>query len=735
MKTVTPSILYDLIDLSDVRISPDGKRVAFVRTSVDRTADAYTRNVWGMTLEGGAEPQPWTASGKDSMPRWSPDGARLAFLSGRGEKPAIYLLPERGEAQLAAAHPVGVDGFVWSPDGARLAFTAAVHADERRAEDATDATNAPAAAVVAFEARQEKERREQAEKKRIDPRTITRVPYRTGVSYTEDRFRQIYVCGAPTRPGERAAAQRLTAQDAGFGAVSWSRDGRALYSTLTREPENPRWYAFHDVVRLSSQGSGDGEPALQRLTAAGHSCTDPRVSPDGRWVAFLRTREQRYGHHVTTLALLPADGGEALDLTEAFDRSVLEFAWSPDGSHLYFTLQSDGGVNLWRVAAPAAASLEDELQAVNIPTNIRGRLLGDLGFSRRLLDAMQRSNVRTVGEWLDFRAAGGVLQEERVTGMEQLTRGTHEISSFDAGPDGRIVYVLHTASDPAALCLREPNGVTRVLYAPNSAVLAETALAAVEEIVFSSDEHTVQGWALMPPDFDPLRRYPVVVEIHGGPHAQWSPGTPSLFAEFQVLAARGYIVFFCNPRGSDGYGEAFTAANWKDWGDGPMRDVLSGLGALQARGCVDAERLAITGGSYGGYLTAWIIAHTDRFRAAVAQRGVFNLLSARNTSDIPTFFDFELGVNPWEDASSLWQMSPIAHAQSINTPLLIEHSDLDYRVPVEQAEQLFQALAVMKKTVEFVRYPREGHELSRSGEPGHRVTRLRRITDWFDRFC
>jgi len=739
MKTVTPSILYDLIDLSDVRISPDGRRVAFVRSSVDRTADSYTRNVWGCELHGRSEPEPWTNSGKDGTPRWSPDGTRLAFLSGRGEKSALYVLPARGEAQLAVSHSVGIDGFAWSPDGARVAFIAPVHADERRAEDAdVSAADAPAAAVPrsAFELRQEKERRERAAALRVDPRTIRRVPYRTGVSYTDERFHQIYACDMPARPGvdARASAQRLTGADAGFGLPAWSRDGGALFSTLTRDPDNPRWYLYHDVVRLPARSSGEGDVAVQRLTAAGYSCTNVRVSPDGRWVAFLRTREDRAGHRVATLALLSTDGAAPVDLTAEFDRNVLDFAWSPDGAYVYFTLQSEGAVNLWRVVTPAAESLQEELRAARIPTGIRGRLLADLGLSRRLLSALQRSDIRTVGDLLEFQNAGGVLQEESNAGVEQLTRGVHEISAFDVGPDGQVAYVVHTASDPAVLCLREANGATRVLYAPNAEVLAGCALGAVEEVIFTSDEHMIQGWVLTPPDFDPLRRYPLVVEIHGGPHAQWSPGTPSLFAEFQVLAARGYVVFFCNPRGSDGYGEAFTAANWKDWGDGPLRDVLSGVDALLARGFVDAEQMMITGGSYGGYLTAWIIAHTDRFRAAVAQRGVYNLLSARNTSDIPTFFDFELGVTPWEDAPLLWQMSPIAHVQSINTPLLIEHSDLDYRVPIEQGEQLFQALAVMKKTVEFVRYPREGHELSRSGEPAHRAARLQRIVDWFDRF-
>jgi dipeptidyl aminopeptidase/acylaminoacyl peptidase len=216
---------------------------------------------------------------------------------------------------------------------------------------------------------------------------------------------------------------------------------------------------------------------------------------------------------------------------------------------------------------------------------------------------------------------------------------------------------------------------------------------------------------------------------------QWDAGYPSLFVELQSLAQRGYLVFFCNPRGSAGYGEAFMAANWRDWGEGPMRDVMNGVDLLIERGFVDENRLCVTGGSYGGYLTAWIVGHTDRFRAAVAQRGVYNLLSIRNTSDIPFFFDFEFGMTPSEDAAALWRHSPLAYADAVNTPLLIEHSENDYRCPIEQAEQMFQALSVSKKTVTLVRWPREGHELSRAGEPRHRTARLERMLEWFDRFC
>jgi dipeptidyl aminopeptidase/acylaminoacyl peptidase len=732
MKTITPATLYDLIELSDVRISPDGAHVAFVRMSVDRAGNAYHRSIWLKALNGDAPAEPVTGSTKDNAPRWSPDG-RLAFLSGRGDKPQVFVLPARGEARAVASHANGVGAFEWSPDGKRLAFTASMRADERAAETAAT-TAEPSATKSAFDSRQEKERKEHDDKERFDPRNVTRVPYRSGTSYIDDRWQQIYVVDVPASFGEPgdATPKRLTDLDVGYAVPTWSHDGAVLYSTVTREPDGARPYAYHDVVRLSAS-----EPSneIKRLTSAGHSCFEPKTSPDGKWVAFMRMREERLGHHPACLAVIPTDGGEPIDLTASLDRDVQSFVWGHDSEHVYFTLQKDGAVNLWRATVPAAISLDAELRTANIPTTIRGRLIDDLNVSKRLVHALRRVGVRTVGELLTFQEQNGTLQEDTSIILEPLTGGAQDVTWFDVDVNGRVVYVAGTAQDLSALYAREPNGVITTLYAPNTKPLLEHSLGAIEAISYPSDEHTIQGWIVTPPGFDPAKRHPLAVNIHGGPHLQWSPGHPSLFLELQTLAARGYVVFFCNPRGSSGYGEAFTAANWKDWGDGPMHDIMRGVDAVLARGFVDEDRLAVTGGSYGGYMTTWIIAHTDRFRAAVAQRGVYNLLSVRNTSDIPLFFDFEFGASPWEDGVKLWELSPIAHAPNINTPLLIEHSELDYRVPVEQGEQLFQALSVMKKPVEFVRYPREGHELSRSGEPEHRIKRLNRIADWFDRFC
>jgi dipeptidyl aminopeptidase/acylaminoacyl peptidase len=206
-----------------------------------------------------------------------------------------------------------------------------------------------------------------------------------------------------------------------------------------------------------------------------------------------------------------------------------------------------------------------------------------------------------------------------------------------------------------------------------------------------------------------------------------------MWHEWQILAARGYVVFACNPRGSDGYGRDFRAALLSRWGEADLPDLLSGIEQVLARGYTDPERLVVTGGSYGGFMTTWVIGHSDRFKAAVAQRGVYDLISFYGTTDIPLFGEREFSTVPWEDPQKLWHYSPLAHVEEMHTPLLLIHSANDFRAPIPAAEGLFVALRRLKRDVELVRYPQDGHELSRSGEPKHRVDRLDRIVAWFDR--
>jgi len=208
-----------------------------------------------------------------------------------------------------------------------------------------------------------------------------------------------------------------------------------------------------------------------------------------------------------------------------------------------------------------------------------------------------------------------------------------------------------------------------------------------------------------------------------------------MWHEWQTMAAAGYICFFCNPRGSEGYGDQWRDAIHGSWGEADQDDIHAGIDALIARGNVDVQRIAVTGGSYGGYMTTWLISHSDRFRCAVAARGVYNLLTEHSTSDAHELIEIEFSGYPWDLYEELWDHSPLAHAHKINTPLLLLHSERDYRVPISEAEQLFAILRRQKKVVELVRYPREGHELTRTGEPEHRADHMRRTLAWFNRYC
>jgi dipeptidyl aminopeptidase/acylaminoacyl peptidase len=711
MKSITPDSLYDIVLLDDVRVSPDGRRAAFVRTSVDRSGDKYNRTIWIKDLANLDEPaEPLTGNTKDGSPRWNHDGSRLAFISGRDDKPQVFVLPMSGEARSVTSHPNGVGTFEWSPDGKRIAFTANMRRDECEKEDAeksevgsresADGDQSPISNLQspvkdAWDLKREKEQKQHEEELRLDPRVVSRVPYRTGTSFIEERYAHIYVIDVPASFAEPNSAKprRLTPNDsvASFAAPQWSVDGKSLFSTYTRDPDSGELFRYADIVRFkirTTTKSLEGTWSFERLPVRDHSCYEPLPSPDGRWLAFNRSFDDPKAYQPGTLAIMPIRGGDAIDLTQTLDRSLGQFKWSPDGRYLYFTLLSEGAVNLFR---------------------------------KRIVERTNKS-----------KKSGA----RKVTGkVEQLTDAVHEISAFDVAPDGRVVFIASTPEDSCALFMLEKNGRIRPLYRPNAKFLNEHAVGKVEALSYESDGFTIHGWLMTPADFDKKKRYPLVVQMHGGPHVMWGAATRLIWHEFQAMLGAGYLVFYCNPRGSDGYGCDFWHANRGDWGDGPMRDVLRGVDLLVSRGFVDSKRLCITGGSYAGYLTAWIIGRDHRFAAACSQRGVYNLVSMRNTTDIPFFNDREAGgITPWDDVQELWRQSPVSLAPNVQTPLLIEHSEQDYRVPIEQAEQLFQALKLMKKTVELVRWPREGHELSRAGEPKHRAERIRRMIEWFNTY-
>jgi acylaminoacyl-peptidase len=272
----------------------------------------------------------------------------------------------------------------------------------------------------------------------------------------------------------------------------------------------------------------------------------------------------------------------------------------------------------------------------------------------------------------------------------------------------------------------------RAITSLNAALLGARYVAEPERVQFAgADGWVIEGWLLRPRGFEPGKQWPLVLEIHGGPHGAYGH---SFFHEFQVLAGRGYAVLYTNPRGSHAYGDTFVRACVGDWGGKDYLDLMAGVDHALGLGWVDRDRLYVTGGSYGGFMTNWIVGHTDRFKAAVTQRSISNNVSAFGTSDIGWhFWRYEMGdATPWRDEHKLLERSPLTYVENVTTPLLILHAEKDLRCPIEQAEQFFVALKLLGKEAVFVRYQDDTHELTRGGKPKNRIDHARRVADWFD---
>ncbi len=668
---ITAEDLYRITLVEDPHISPDGRWIAYVQVTVDKLDNGYKRNIWLASTEG-ESPFQLTRSGKDSQPRWSPDGKFLAFTSSRDEKPQIYLLPitaHGGEPRALTSLPNGANNPAWSADSTQIAFLSGMNAEARAREDKDIEDPKP---QDKLEGKHRKERKDLEESKRWDPRVVERIPYRSGTSYLTDNFTQVYVISvAEDLPKEEAKPRRLTNVNADHNPPQWSPDGQYILTARMSDPNTDEPWRWSVLFRIHV---ADGEH--EQLTDNDFSSFAPLVSPDGQWIAFGRLPREQLSERYNRLAIMPFSGREIRDLSLPLDRDVADIKWSPDSQAALFTVWNEGHVELYRA-------------------NLDG------------------------------------------SGIDTLIAKAMDVESFDVHAEAGIAFVGSTVADPSELywqdsSIDEPAQLTTV----NQKFLESVTVGPYHEIRWQSPSSTeIQGWYMLPVGYEEGKLYPLALNIHGGPHVMWGPTFKSQWHEWQFQAARGYIVFFCNPRGSDGYGEAFQMALHAAWGPVAMDDIMAGVDAIMAKGFVDSKRLAITGGSYGGFMTTWITSHTDRFVTAASLRGVYNMLSFSGTTDIVSFTSNEMGVEPWEDPTFLWENSPLAHAHKIKTPMLLMHSENDFRVPISEGEQMYTYIRRTGGKVKLVRFPREGHELTRTGEPEHRVSSLLHIINWFDEYC
>lgn len=556
-------------------------------------------------------------------------------------------------------------------------------------------------------------------------------------------------------------ATRITDFAAAVDDFCWSPDGGSLavvsregpvVKTDTHDDEEPK----SDVklitrIRYRSDDEGflderprniwivplDGNDPRQ-LTHSDVDDRDPVWSPNGREIAFVTNRtETRHINSASEIWTVNVESGAEHRVLGGNDAKFSSPSWSPDGSAI-------AAIGHWEAAAGNAP--DSRVWVVRLPHGEPVNITPDFDRSATdtaMSDVFQSSTVRPIwspsGDTVYFLASdSGATHLCSVSSaggsVEKLTRSKQRVSAAAIDSDGeRFAVVVATAVNPGEICLVTAEGLEgKPITDLNRESLSELRLSQPDRFtVDAPDGRLIQAWMLKPVDFDPSVKYPMILQIHGGPHGMYAD---AFMHEFQLMAARGYVVVYCNPRGSSGYGEEFTRASHSCWGEADMPDLMAVVDHVVAQDFVDENRLGVTGGSYGGFMTLWMIGHTDRFKAAVAQRNVSNLYSFYGTSDIGwTFGEYEFDGKPWERREHFMKYSPISYVENMLTPLLLIHSEKDFRCPIEQSEQVFISLQRLGRDVEFVRFPDENHNLSRSGKPRHRIERLEHIIGWFDR--
>ena len=546
-------------------------------------------------------------------------------------------------------------------------------------------------------------------------------------------------------------ARQLTHLAYGVAEAHWRSDSAALtfISRGHKDREHKRVEKLRDekiIERLPFKFDGvgylqpeyanlwlvklDQEP--QQLSNDEFDHADPIWSPDAAVIAFVTVSRAELEHtRLADVYLFDCSKGESVCLTNTVG-PAFHPAWSPDGTQIAYIGHDNHLGNASNEALWIVSRTGGDTQLVS--TGFEYGLENSVGSDSRLGRFSQRPIWSEQGIFfVATRAAKTRLYCYADGTISELTDDAAPSISGFTHAHGRTAFTGARFTHPEALFMRDEDGTIRLLFDPNDQLLATLQTTEPDHVAFTGeDDLPLEGWVLKPHDFKTGQKYPLILYIHGGPHSAYGH---AFMHEFQMLAAAGFGVLYVNPRGGTGYGQEFRSLVRQDFGGNDYRDLMRAVDVAETWDWVDSERLGVAGGSYGGYMTNWIISHTDRFKAANTQRCLSNLMSFFGTSDIgPYFGEDEFGGKPWADIRTFIERSPIRYVDRISTPLLIIHSDEDHRCPVEQAEQLYTALKVLEQPVRFIRFPREGHELSRSGEPLHRIARIEYILDWFGHY-
>jgi dipeptidyl aminopeptidase/acylaminoacyl peptidase len=630
-----PMTFDDLIKLhrvSGIAVSKDGKWVAYSVSTPDLDANRSASNLWIISASGGA-PVQVSQGGRDNSPAWSPDGKTLAFLSARDGNSQVYLLSmDGGEAKKLTKLSTGADLFHWSPDGKIIAFTSSVYPD--CAEDVCN-----------------EKRDEEKEKSKVKARLYDHLLYRHWDHWSEGKRSHLFVI--PTDGS--AAARDLTSganydvppeERSGPGDFNFSPDSAEIcYSAVTDKVEATSTNADLFLVPVAG---GDSK----RITSQPGFDGNPVYSPDGRHIAYHAQLTAGYESDRWRVMLYDRQSGKSENLSEGFDRSAADLAWSPDSKTIFFLAENETQQPLYAMEAHVGAT------------------------PKKVLDGFNAEFA--------FSADGRTL----VTARTSLVMPSEIFAS--SGDGSGIKQLTHT----------------------NEAILAQVEMNQPESFWFDGAEGTkVEAMLIRPPQFSATQNYPLLVLLHGGPQTMWSNGWGYRW-NAQVFSGAGYVTLMINRRGSTGFGQKFTDEITDDWGGKAYVDVMKGIdAAIEKYPFIDKSRLAAAGGSYGGYMADWLATHTDRFKAIITHAGVYDKVSMYATEEL-WFEEHDEKGTPWGAPENYKKFSPSTYAADLGknkTPTLVIAGERDFRVPYTQSLELFDTLQRQGVPSELLIFPDEGH--------------------------
>jgi dipeptidyl aminopeptidase/acylaminoacyl peptidase len=682
-RNITEKDLFNFVWAGDTQISPDGSRVAFVRVTVNEKKDGYNTAIWSVSPATG-ETHQLTAGPRDSTPRWSPDGKFLVFVrvtekDGRPDLPQLFMLPMAGGDSFQFTTVArGAGAPQWSPDGKMIAF-----GNSANAEDVAKAMPKPSPSPTPADAKKPEEPRES------DVRVITRAVYRfNGAGYTDTKHPgHLWVVNAPRTSDEKVTPKQLTSGRYAEDSPTWARDSSRIYFTSDRMDEP--YYELPSTTIYSVTVTG-GEPA--KITSFDMDAGAFAVSPDGKRFAFIGSESQPINSYTQPdlWVMDIAPNAKPRNLTKAFDYDVASGVGGDNGA----PRGGGGSLPIWTADG------------------------------KGIIEVYAKEGRANLGV---FDATSGKESD--------LTTGNQAVVSFRATPDAtKFALAISTPTSIGDVFWLDGAGSQpKQLTHLNDELFSKLNLTAPEEVWYTSfDGKKIQAWVQKPPDFDATKKYPLILNIHGGPHAAYG----FIFDhEFQWMAAKGYVVLYPNPRGSTSYGQDFGNIIQYNYPGDDYKDLMAGVDELLKRGYIDEKKLGVTGGSGGGLLTNWTIGQTTRFAAAVSQRDIADWASFWYVADFTLFQPTWFRKPPFENPEEYKARSPITYINNVKTPLMLILGEADYRTPTGSGgEEMFRALKYRKIPTVMVRFPNESHELSRSGQPWHRIERLQHIVGWFDKW-